>query len=96
MQILTGVNDVDRNGYLSVYPNPNSGSFMLKGDLPVTGTVHVEVVNPVGQCVYTEIVQLTGNKINKDIQLGAVANGVYILKLYTTDGRIAIAKFNKL
>ncbi|WP_276134961.1 T9SS type A sorting domain-containing protein [Polluticoccus soli] len=85
VNIKTGVEDVATTGGLKLYPNPNSGSFVVY--LPLTkGQVSIDVVNAVGQTVYADPkAALTNHQL--EITLPAsVANGVYMLKLQHETG----------
>jgi hypothetical protein len=83
VNIKTGIKDIEQNSGLTLYPNPNNGSFVI--DIPLTpfkgGMVSVDVVDVVGRIVYSnDQSQVINHKI--EIALPAsVASGVYLLKL---------------
>ncbi|WP_276134999.1 T9SS type A sorting domain-containing protein [Polluticoccus soli] len=78
----TGINDMNK-GELSLYPNPNNGSFVVY--LPSAGGhVRIDVVNAVGQKVYT-VPMAAGTKMEVTLP-ASVANGAYMLKLTTNNG----------
>ena len=68
----------DESAQLSLYPNPNSGSFTLKAE----GLRHVSIFNVMGQMVYDAEVDsdLT------DITLDGQARGIYLVKAVTNEG----------
>ncbi len=67
-------------------PNPNKGSFVVKGTLSTTTDeeVTLEITNMLGQVVYTNKVMSHGGAINEHIQLNSsIANGMYLLNLHS-------------
>jgi hypothetical protein len=79
----TSVTDVDSDGHISVYPNPNTGTFTVKSMLHTIK--QLEVVNSIGQQVYSQ--QATGHELNITLPV-SLANGVYIIKIDTEAGII--------
>ncbi|WP_276134998.1 T9SS type A sorting domain-containing protein [Polluticoccus soli] len=78
----TGIEDINK-GESSLYPNPNNGSFVVY--LPSAGGyVSIDVVNTVGQKVYS-VPMATGTKLEVTLP-ASVANGAYMLKLTTNEG----------
>ena len=66
---------------IRLLPNPNRGSFMVKG---IAGTdkddVEIEITNMMGQVVYTAKATATGGVINEQVLLNNdLANGMYLL-----------------
>lgn len=75
------------NPDLSIYPNPNTGSFQMYF-ADVVGDYQLEVINPLGQTILSKIVQAQTDNI--DVNLGETAEGVYIVRLY--NGKHSISK----
>jgi Secretion system C-terminal sorting domain len=75
-------------GGFTILPNPNTGSFTIKGSLG-TGTdqeVTIEITDLLGQTVYREKVMAPGGKVNEQITLSqTTANGMYLLNLRSGD-----------
>jgi hypothetical protein len=64
------------NEYL-VYPNPNTGQFTIKGNIPEKA--QIQVVNTLGQLVYSTRQE---NAVDETaLNLGSLANGVYMLNI---------------
>jgi hypothetical protein len=84
-----GVTTQSTGGGFTVLPNPNSGSFTVKGGLG-TGTdeeVTIEITDMLGQSVYTEKIMAQNGKVNERIILGqTIANGMYLLNVRTGEG----------
>ena len=75
-----------------VVPNPNNGSFTVKGSLAVAADQQVsfDITNMLGQVVYTGQALAKNGVINENIQLGNnMANGMYILNVHTNEGNSA-------
>ncbi len=74
---------------IKLLPNPNNGSFVIKGVLE-TGNdqeVSLEVVNMLGQVVYKGVCVATNGRINESVKLQSnIANGMYILNVNTAGG----------
>jgi N-acetylneuraminic acid mutarotase len=79
----TGINRVIGTiGNFELYPNPNKGVFTIKGDISSNDKeIKIEVLNALGQVVYTETANVSGKKIEKQVNLTDVANGVYVLRM---------------
>src|SRR5581483_4340452 len=84
------------NGDIKLMPNPNKGTFTIKGTLGtpiVTGTdqeVSVEITDMLGQVVYKSKVMVHNGKIDEQINLGSnLSNGMYLLNLRSgTDNKV--------
>jgi PKD repeat protein len=65
---------------LSVYPNPNTGTFTLEMNSPANGSYNLKVINPLNVTVYEEQIAISG-KMTKTISLKDASKGVYYLIL---------------
>lgn len=84
VNIKTGIEDAGRRNHMQLYPNPNSGNFNVYIPL-FEGGIGVEVVNAVGQVVYSR--QFAAGSRQLGIALpGSIANGAYLLRVRTEDG----------
>ncbi len=82
--IPTDVYSLDNGSDISLYPNPNNGSFIIKGSIRNTASdkVSVEILNMIGQVIYSNIVSLQNGTIDSRINLNNdIANGLYLLRL---------------
>ena len=68
---------------IRLIPNPNNGSFSLKGTLgsALNETLVVEITNMLGQVIYTGQIQAVNGNIDQKIALNNITNGVYLLNL---------------
>ncbi len=67
---------------VSIYPNPSSGSFMVEWLNGLTvGEVSIDVVNALGQNVFSSHEKISSNNFKKVIDLGAAARGIYFIRI---------------
>jgi hypothetical protein len=95
VRVLTGVNDIDVIAGVSLYPNPNRGSFTLKGTfagLSKEERLLIEVINSLGQVVYKGAIEEHGQDWEKEIVLDA-PSGIYLLRLHADNDSQSL-KFN--
>ncbi len=72
---------------IRLVPNPNNGTFTIRGTLPQPGDLKMVITDMLGQVVYTGTAHVYGGRINEQLQLtGTLANGMYTLEL--TSGTI--------
>jgi hypothetical protein len=78
---VTAVNNITAGSNISLFPNPNNGRFTVKGDVGNDKELLLEVINPVGQVIYRERIQPEGQLLEKEIDLGDKAAGIYMLNI---------------
>jgi hypothetical protein len=77
-----GIQDVEAEKNLRIFPNPNNGSFLITSEKSLSdGNVMIEVFNVYGQLIYSENISENWNKWNKAIILPNKSSGIYLLKL---------------
>ena len=77
------------NTDLTLYPNPNSGSFTLNGKLSTTSgkDVSLEIADMLGRIIYTGHTTPQRGEIREEIKLdNDVAAGTYLLRVNTETG----------
>jgi hypothetical protein len=74
-------------GDLRLVPNPNNGTFTLKGTSRTTdGDLAVTITDMLGQVVYQGNIPVINGKINEQIRLNqTLANGMYLLDARSDD-----------
>ncbi len=77
---------------VSVWPNPNNGSFRVSGVINNSNTVVMEIRNMLGELVYKDEFAISNNNFQKEINL-KTANGLYLLQLRDSNGRNYSYKF---
>ena len=93
--VHTGVEELATGSGLTLLPNPNGGTFTIKG---MAGTaneaVAIQVTNMMGQVVYKASATLQNGLLHEQISLGnEVANGLYLVQIIT-DGQPQVIKFS--
>ena len=73
-------NEVDSNTTLSIQPNPSNGEFNLKFETSEKSTFQLNVINYLGQLVYSDIINLQrGN--TKHFDFSRLDKGIYYISL---------------
>jgi hypothetical protein len=72
-------------GSVSIQPNPNNGLFNFSFVVPSAMDLDVEVVNTLGQVMYSEQLADYEGRFVKEMDLTNESNGVYYLKLKSSD-----------
>jgi len=88
--VNTGINAIDFEKTVTVYPNPSAGNFTVEIQSSVQGNVTIDVVNSIGEVVYA----LTESSLNDgsvNINLHNVAEGVYFVRVHA-NGQVATKK----
>ncbi len=89
IQDFLGVHAViNGNNELTLFPNPNNGSFTLSGKLAdnAGNNVSYEVTNMLGQKIYTGSSTPQNGMIKAEISLNDVAPGSYLMRVNTGTG----------
>lgn len=80
---------------LSMYPNPNNGSFTLNGNIIGSSDVSITVINAIGQTVYTTTVHVNNGMLKETINLNSsLPAGAYLINVKTDRAQNAI-RFQK-
>ncbi|MFI5204380.1 MAG: T9SS type A sorting domain-containing protein, partial [Flavobacteriales bacterium] len=70
----------------AIYPNPNDGMFTLEMSVNETSNFSVEITDMFGQVVETFQTGNTGTFYKKNVDLRALATGVYLVKIGNQNG----------
>jgi len=82
--LISGVDEVNNVVNLSIYPNPSSGSFIVEWlNGLMVGEVSIDVVNTLGQKVFSFSKKISSSHFKKEIDLSHVARGVYFIEIKT-------------
>ena len=82
VQILTSIGDVEDEQKLILYPNPNNGTFVLSGKVDSKEELSIDIVNALGQRVYSTTIRPDNGTFRKEISLNTIADGAYLIRLY--------------
>lgn len=80
-----GIESIDKDQWLNIYPNPGKGIFTISGIGMQNGEAGIEITNQVGQSVYSGNTTIENNKLNHSIALSHVTAGVYYLQVRTAN-----------
>ncbi len=81
-----GVEELENNLGLNVYPNPNSGLFTMEINASADINAQISVTSIDGRLVYSDTV--SGNVfVTKSINISELANGIYYLTVSTKDAK---------
>lgn len=77
-----GIEDLHNKVGISIFPNPNVGSFTVKGNINKDARdVKIAVLNLLGQVVYSDVATATNGNFSHDVKLPDIAEGVYIVQV---------------
>ncbi|HYV90569.1 MAG TPA: PKD domain-containing protein [Chitinophagales bacterium] len=81
--LISGIAELS-DANISIYPNPSDGNFMVElSNGLIAGQVSIDVVNSLGQKVFSIEEKITATDIKKEIDLSDVARGVYFIGIKT-------------
>ena len=81
---------------VDLFPNPNNGTFTVKGQLDgiADGDATVEIANALGQTVYSGAASVVNGMLNSSVQVRDIPGGVYMLRI-NKDGAGKVFRFVK-
>ncbi|MDP4259081.1 MAG: T9SS type A sorting domain-containing protein, partial [Bacteroidota bacterium] len=78
----TGTNNLPGSTIdLTISPNPNAGTFNLSFNFTTADNLSITLVNTLGQTVYESVYPDFAGPFSKVIDGGALASGMYVLKI---------------
>ncbi|MDR3680799.1 MAG: SBBP repeat-containing protein [Flavipsychrobacter sp.] len=96
VHITTGISNVEAAlNTINLYPNPNNGVMSLTGHLQglTSNSVQLEILNAIGQLVYTNTVGINNGTLNGAVKIGSnIADGTYLLRI-KADGESRVIRF---
>lgn len=76
---LTGINNLDLENELVVYPNPSNGIIHIKQNAPIS---KIELVNVLGETIFIEDIEsLQQNSFDLNFPAKGIENGIYFLRI---------------
>lgn len=82
------INDGVLGGQFSLFPNPTTGTFSLEVRNAEAKNAVMTVSNIQGQVVYTENLNFASGSLTKNVNLGNIANGLYIVNI-ASEGKVS-------
>jgi hypothetical protein len=80
----TGIDPIDNNEKIIVYPNPSNGTVSLNF-FNKSENASIELINELGQVVHAEKLSNCSNGCIQTIDISSCENGVYFLKIYNNN-----------
>lgn len=71
------VNEITKVNSVKLYPNPANSEFSIAFNSSYTGSGNLEIVNAIGQIVYSENIKWLTGMNRHMVDAGSIANGVY-------------------
>ena len=77
----TGVNNMEANTLLDIYPNPSNGNFTANFQTNVNDNYTVKITNTLGQVVYKEALNNFNGTYSRKMDISSCGKGVYMLSV---------------
>jgi mannan endo-1,4-beta-mannosidase len=90
---VTGLVRINSDNEVDVYPNPSTGIFTVTFNNAINQNGTIDIIDVTGKSV--KIIVLKPNAVSAQVDLQNLANGVYIARIATGNGIIAIKKLIK-
>ncbi len=83
-----GIEDFDFIDYLSIFPNPNTGEFIIEMNITKPTDLEIKLLNVIGQVIYQEKLNKYVGAYQKTIDVSEYAKGIYNLQLLGGEGTV--------
>ncbi|MEZ5016951.1 MAG: T9SS type A sorting domain-containing protein [Flavipsychrobacter sp.] len=81
--IKVGIDNINALAGVTLFPNPNNGTFTVKGKVTTQDNIRMSIINSVGQVVHQQNLNTVNGQLNQQINTNNLASGVYLLQLQT-------------
>ena len=86
MDNCTGIpSGKDLTNSINVFPNPSNGEFNVSVSLPGAAQMQIQILDMLGNIVYTEQISATSGTSQHSLDLGNLAKGTYMLNVKVAD-----------
>ena len=82
---LIGIDDIERQGIVSIFPNPSNGQFNVLLNYQAKDDAQLSIYNILGKAIYQKQITKNSNSVSIEIDLSNEAKGVYFIKLENND-----------
>ena len=86
VEICTGINDISTDFGINIYPNPNTGQFIINKPNDLNKEVHIKLLDITSRLILEKVIP-TGKK-NVTIDIRNYSNGMYYLYLIVDDEQL--------
>ncbi|MCX8479126.1 MAG: T9SS type A sorting domain-containing protein [Chitinophagales bacterium] len=91
--VLSGIEEIGLNA-VSLFPNPASNQMNIQLNATQNNTLQLEVLNGVGQVVYTNKARVSNGNNNYSLNVSEWNNGVYFLQISAPNGMKSTHRFS--
>ena len=88
--LQVGIDELGVFESLDVYPNPGKGEFFVRGQLPSSEDVEIELTNMLGQALQPVIFINGAIEFTQPVDISQYANGVYFIRIKAADTSVAV------
>ncbi|MDP1744493.1 MAG: T9SS type A sorting domain-containing protein, partial [Bacteroidota bacterium] len=81
LDLPTGIIENTEAPNVNISPNPNTGSFTISIDHFAAKDLQINIFNVLGEIVYSSKPENVTGKFNKEVFLGNVSKGVYMVQV---------------
>jgi len=81
VSICTGIDKILQDNFITVYPNPNNGTFVIDIAEGNMGSYVIEIRNALSQLIYTDKIQASVSSFRKNINMATESKGIYSLTI---------------
>ena len=88
VNIASGLAELSSVENISIYPNPNTGEFVIEMNVLKIQDVKITLINITGQVIYSENLKRFKGVYFKRIDIKGLSTGVYQLQIKTGYGEV--------
>lgn len=88
--LQVGIDELGVFETLDVYPNPGKGEFFIRGQLPSSENVEIELTNMLGQALQPAIFINGAVEFTQPVDISKYANGVYFIRIKAADTSVTV------
>ncbi len=78
---FVGIDNINNDNYVNIYPNPNNGRFDLELNSNQYGKISIKIFNISGQEIYSKNINKNSNQLIENINLSYFKSGIYQLRI---------------
>jgi hypothetical protein len=87
-----GVNTPEISRGLTIYPNPFQSAINVDGTNFADGVAYINVYDQMSRIMLSQTTTVNGGRLTTQLDLSALAGGMYIVSVTGSDGKISIVK----